>query len=95
MRIDPHENELIGNWVVTNGSVHADDVCKRIERLASDHLQKIAFSKEWGAWETLFRDPNDGRFWEKTYPKGHMNGGGPPSLRCISESDAKQKYHLE
>ena len=43
-------------------------------------------------WDTLFRDPRDGRLWEKIYPMSEMHGGGPPTLRLLPESDVVQKY---
>jgi hypothetical protein len=90
--LQPSENELIGNWIADGAIVRGDDMCKRIEWLTSKILQKITVSKEWGAWETLFRDASDGRYWERTYPQGHLQGGGPPQLRCLTLVEAKAKY---
>ena len=47
-----------------------------------------------GAWETLFRDPDDGRYWERVYPQGDLHGGGPPQLQVIDEAEAKRKYGI-
>ena len=57
-------------------------VRKRLERLASTNA----------GWDTLFRDPRDGRLWELTFPEGSLFGGGPRRLSVISEADARQKY---
>ncbi|MGE0364310.1 MAG: Imm27 family immunity protein [Phycisphaerales bacterium] len=46
-------------------------------------------------WDTLYRDPGDNRLWELLYPQGHMQGGGPPTLRQISGSEAQAKYDLD
>ena len=92
MKLNLQETELIGRWVVESGQVRADSTCERIQWLTSHYLKKVAISKQWGAWETLFQDPDDGRYWEQTYPLGHMHGGGPPSLKCISKEQAKAKY---
>jgi hypothetical protein len=93
MKLQPHEAELIGKWTNENNEMRGDSTCQRIEHLiAGNHLTQIAVSKQWGAWETLFRDPNDGRYWERTYPQGELQGGGPPRLRCLSAEEAKQKY---
>jgi Immunity protein 27 len=92
MKINPEETELIGKWVVENGQVCADDTCERIKGLISQHFRKIAISKQWGAWETLFQDPEDGRYWEQTYPHGGWQGGGPPALKFLSREQAKAKY---
>ncbi len=88
MKIDHKEKDLIGKWEVVNQRVIADDVCKRINILIRNYLQKIA----GGGWETLFKDPKDGRFWELTYPQGHMHGGGPPRLMNLSDEQATTKY---
>jgi hypothetical protein len=92
LRLD--ETKLIGKWVEENGQARADAVCERIKWLTSHHLKKTAISKQWGAWETLFQDPDDGRYWEQTYPQGEMHGGGPPTLTFIPKEAAQKKYDL-
>ena len=74
-----------------NGEVVGDSTCKRIEFLISEHLEIIG--KDDSGWDTLYLDPNDGRYWEHTYPKSHMHGGGTPALIHISEEEAKKKYY--
>ena len=81
-----------GTWIEKEGDVYGDEACKRIEWLTENVLEKLANSREFGAWETLFRDPEDGRLWERFYPHGEMHGGGPPALRVIGETDARCKY---
>jgi hypothetical protein len=82
MKLRPTETELIGRWEMADGRVRADATCERIEWLTSSYLEKIAASG--GGWETLFRDPDDGRY------------GNPPILRvkcteplrpCASKGD--------
>ena len=46
-----------------------------IEWLTSSWLRKVADSRDYGAWETLFRDTRDGRLWERTYPQGNCMAG--------------------
>jgi hypothetical protein len=92
MKLQAHETELTGKWVAHGQEVRRDAICERIEMLVSDHLKQIAVSKEWGAWETLFQDPDDGRYWERTYPQSELHGGGPPQLRCLSADEARRKY---
>ena len=92
MQLLPHEAELTGHWIVEGGEVRRDPTCERIEQLVASHLKQIAVSKEWGAWETLFQDPDDGRYWERTYPQGELHGGGPPQLRCLSPDEVKRKF---
>jgi hypothetical protein len=93
-KLQPEETELIGKWILEDRKMRADDVCGRVEWLAAHHLRRIAISEEFGGWETLFQDPDDARFWERTFPQGEMHGGGPPALLCLSEEQAKAKYKI-
>jgi Immunity protein 27 len=95
MKLEPHETSLVGKWIVEDGQIRRDSTCDRIDWLTTHHLHKIAISKQWGAWETLFQDPDDGRYWEQTYPSGDMHGGGPPALNVLSKEQAKAKYDIE
>lgn len=94
-KLQPDESRLTGGWVFTNGTMQPDDVARRIDWLVTQVLDEVAVSQQWGAWETLFRDPDDGRYWERIYPQGEMHGGGPPSLRCIPRDEAQVKYGSE
>lgn len=94
MKLRPDENLLTGSWVFVNNEMRGDAVCERIEWLVDNELKKIASSTQWGDWETLFQDPSDGRYWERTYPQGDLQGGGPPKLRVISTAEAKAKYKI-
>ena len=49
-------------------------------------------SPKWRGWETLYRDPDDGRYWERTFPQSGSDGGGPPQLRFLTDYEAKDKY---
>lgn len=95
MKILPTETELVGQWIFDGQQSRADETCERIKQLTETSLQRVAISKEWGAWEVLFRDPSDGRLWERTYPQGEMHGGGPPALKCISEQEAHERYEFD
>jgi hypothetical protein len=94
MKLQPDERLLTGSWICDTEVVRSDEVCKRIEWLIKNELTQIASSPQWGDWETLFQDTSDGRYWERTYPQGHLQGGGPPQLQVISEDDAKAKYKI-
>ncbi len=89
------EIELIGKWVANGTQVRGDEVCERITWLVEEVLERVGYSKEYGGWEMLFRDPSDGRFWVKTYPQSGMHGGGPPALKCISEDEARSIFQFE
>lgn len=89
-----NETYIKGNWVVDCEGTHNDDNAERINFLIENVLEEIAIHPEYGGWETLYRDPDDGRYWEKVYEQGEMHGGGPPSLRYIGDNEAIVKYKL-
>jgi hypothetical protein len=90
MKIRSNETELQGKWVLKNGAVTTDDTCRRIDLLTTTHLRNIKTDDT--GWNTLYEDPEDGRYWELTYPQSEMHGGGPPSLRTLSKEEAKSRY---
>lgn len=94
VKLTANETVLIGRWEFDGSTNRADPACQRIEWLTGQRLAKVASSPQWGDWEILYRDPDDGRFWELTYPQGELQGGGPPPLQVISASAAKAKYEL-
>jgi len=89
------ETDLIGNWIIDSGTAKADEVESRINGLTAHYMKKIAVSPASGAWETLYQDPIDGRYWELSYPTGDMHGGGPKRLSVISPAAAATKYGLQ
>lgn len=90
MRLLPNETDLVGNWRFVNNAIEADSTCHRIERLVRDQLTKIGTDAT--GWDTLYRDPQDGRYWELTYPESESEGGGPPRLSTIEKDAAQRKY---
>jgi len=86
----PDENDLVGEWVFAAGKMNGDATCARINHLISEVLKELG--RDASGWDVLYVDPNDGRYWELTYPKSHMHGGGPPRLTCLSLEQAKVKY---
>ena len=88
--IDPHELSLVGEWLSQDLRVVADETCHRIESLVASHLPKLANSPD--GWSILFQDPTDNRLRELTYPQGHLHGGGPPALCCVSLDMARNTY---
>jgi hypothetical protein len=89
--LGPEEVDLRGDWrVQKDRSVVADTTEQRIEWLIAQKLQRIA--NDWSGWETLYRDPRDGRLWELTYPQSEMHGGGPRRLHVLSREEAVRKY---
>lgn len=69
---------------------HPDAVEARIRTLVGTSLVPLASAS--GGWDWLFRDPNDGRLWEQTYPLGSLHGPGPRRLALIDECAARAKY---
>ena len=92
MKLNQNEVELIGKWITVDNGICCDAVCERIEWLIKHQLRKVAISKQWGGWETLFQDIDDGRYWERTFPQSEMQGGGPPMLKYQTIDQAKAKY---
>jgi hypothetical protein len=70
----------------------ADATCRRIEQLIAQHL--IELGCDSSGWDVLYRDPQDARLWELTYPQGHLHGGGPPRLTWLAATQAREKYGL-
>lgn len=90
MRLRPDETDLVGRWRMADGIVQPDPTSRRIERLVTKHLRHLGCDAS--GWDELYRDPDDGRLWELTYPESDVEGGGPPRLTCIPEDVARRKY---
>lgn len=90
MKIQPTEIQLAGKWLSRDGRVVADETCERINKLIRSHLNQLG--RDASGWNVLYRDPEDGRLWELTYPQSDLHGGGPPQLRCLTLDEAKTKY---
>jgi hypothetical protein len=90
-KLAPSETLIVGHWLSDGrGGVVADDSARRIEELVRAFL--VELGTDSSGWEVLYRDPDDGRLWELTYPQGELQGGGPPQLRQLSREEAQQKY---
>jgi hypothetical protein len=88
--LEPYETELIGSSAFVDGRLVPSDTTRRINALITKHLVRVADARD--GWGALYRDPDDGRLWELTYPQGELQGGGPPSLARLSEEEARRKY---
>ncbi|HEX2832216.1 MAG TPA: Imm27 family immunity protein [Thermoanaerobaculia bacterium] len=82
--LQPQENELRGSFLREGCRTRGDTVCARIEWLRTERLERIAVSRT--GWDTLYRDPRDGRYWEL-----HVDNG-PPVLRVIDPAATNGKY---
>ncbi len=92
MKIEPNEILLKGNWVFKDGSMTNDSISQRIEKLTSEYL--IEVGEDDSGWNKLYRDPEDNRYWELTYPESEAHGGGAPQLEFLSDRQVKSKYRL-
>jgi hypothetical protein len=90
MKLRPDESDLIGKWRRVGDAIEADSTARRIDRLIKDQLEKLG--TDTSGWDVLYKDPNDGRFWELTYPDSYSEGGGPPRLTCVTVEVARDKY---
>ena len=88
--IGPDEQEIVGGWTFAEGKMSADEEAIRIRRLVREHLVEVA--RDASGWDVLYRDPDDDRYWELTYPQSEMHGGGPPKLTCLSNEEVSTKY---
>ncbi len=74
------------------GKPHPGEVTRRIDYLTENALKEVAVCN--ADWSRLYYDESDGRYWELFYPEANWKDMGPPSLRCISEDEAKEKYKV-
>jgi len=88
--IDASERQIVGQWLEQHGRVVADEACRRIYELVRGGLQLLGAAD--GGWSQLYRDPDDGRLWELTYPNSSWHGGGPPTLQHLNPEVAHAKY---
>jgi hypothetical protein len=88
--VGPDETEIVGNWIIVDGQVQSDEACQRILMLTEHSFEKLGADST--GWETLYKDPTDGRLWERVYPQSEMHGGGPPTIRILSVDQALEKY---
>ena len=88
--IQPDEELIEGKWVPDANTHVADETCQRIEWLVSKVLKFIGTDES--GWDTLYQDVSDGRYWLLCYPASELHGGGPPSLRALSQTGNLELY---
>jgi hypothetical protein len=93
MKLRSDEERLDGQWELRNGGMSADATSERIERLIAVHLKKVATDSS--GWDTLYQDPQDGRYWELLYLQSELQGGGPPTLVHVEKDVIREKYDLD
>lgn len=45
-------------------------------------------------WETLYQNLTDNRYWLLTCQNSDWNGGGPPTLKLIRQTEVIEKFGL-
>ncbi|WP_061235291.1 Imm27 family immunity protein [Leptospira weilii] len=88
----PSEKEIIGSQITDDSGTQHDSNISRVIYLIENYLIKI--KTDSSGWNTLYQDPEDGRYWEATYLDSDMHGGGPISLVALSDNHAKKKFKL-
>ncbi len=84
------QRTIVGRWLEENGKVVASQECTIIDHLTKYHLIKVG--ERDSGWTQLFFDPVDGSYWERTYPQGHLQGGGTPMLTSLSTEEVRTLY---
>jgi hypothetical protein len=84
------DSPLRGRWVATTAGIKGDPVCERIGALVRTYLVAVGTSPD--GWSDLLVDPDDGRYWELTYPESDLHGGGPPMLTALASDEAIDRY---
>lgn len=85
-----HETDLVGQWHAGTRKITGDATCQRIDWLVSCYL--LPLGADPAGWDELYRDPETGLLWERTWPRPEMHGGGPPRLSRIEAAAARAKY---
>ena len=93
MKIKKEETNIIGQWTFNGSKMIENDQCKRIDWLITHYLKLVA--TDTTGWLKLYQDPEDGRYWQLNFEQGEMQGGGPPSLIMLIDSEAHAKYDLK
>ncbi len=90
--IGKDETLIKGKDVFENGKWIATDSTLRVQYLRDNFLKKVTSNSH--EWTTLYIDESDRRYWELFYSEANWKDMGSPSLRFISEAEAKEKYKL-
>lgn len=93
MKPDSSEISLVGSWIGEGTSITQDSVCERIQWLTDKYFEQMIVDGD--NWSALYKNPDDGSYWELTYPQSHMQGGGPPTLKRVSNDYAQKQYGIE
>jgi Immunity protein 27 len=88
--ISSDETIIEGQWLYDGKEVNGDEACERIKWLTSEVLERVCVDES--GWETLYRDLKNNRQWLLYYPQSEIHGGGPPTLKVISDEEVRGKF---
>ncbi|MFA5515093.1 MAG: Imm27 family immunity protein [Desulfuromonadales bacterium] len=88
--LGPEETFLAGYWIDLGSGMVRDANWERIDWLVNNHLELVKRGDSLP--DALYRDPRDGRLWEKTHHSPQLKDGGPPQLQAITAEEARERY---
>jgi hypothetical protein len=91
--LEPSETKLEGGCVSIHGKPEFDAVSHKIFWLIDCRLTHLADDES--GWLSLYKDPSDGRLWERSFPQSQGHGGGAPRLQLIERELAEKKYQIK
>ena len=86
-----------GLFVITDylEKVEADLKSGWMRNITVNAINDTPVAVDDSGWQTLYFHSKNDSYWERTYPKGDMHGGGPPRLRKVAfSSELKSKYGI-
>ncbi|MBM9502566.1 hypothetical protein JWG44_20130 [Leptospira sp. 201903071] len=85
----PRGKYLIGVWIQDNSGIHNDINAERVLLLTEKYLVKIKTGKSGGTHFIKIPSTKD---MGKIYLQSKLHGGGPTSLKFLTDGQAKKKY---
>ncbi|PLX95754.1 MAG: hypothetical protein C0621_03205 [Desulfuromonas sp.] len=90
IRLRTDEKELHGFWIDLGSGMVKDAIWSRIDVLCQRELEEVATSQEG----KLYRDPTDGRYWERCPRRPELGESSPPFLAVLDADEARRRYEL-
>ncbi len=92
LSLAPDESPLLSTWLYRKEKVLPDANGQRIQELLAQQLQYVAATES--GWARLYQNPDDGCYWELSFPQSHLPGGGPPALTYLLPEEVGVRYGL-
>lgn len=90
--IEPDETYIIGFKLLAEHGWRDQSDVKRVTFLLNNHLEYVASREADQIRHELYRDPNDGRFWETWYFQPQFQADGPASIIHLTQAMAEREY---